>query len=172
MKQIYKWAITATIFTFILSSFFSVISEYFARKASVLVSSFFTVFFILVNVITDTVGMSISNVSLTNIINLAKNNIKGAKESVILVKNSDKISNICSDIIGDICGILSGALGSVISLKIACDNFYVAVLISSLIASLTVFLKAIGKNLALNKSTEITIFTAKVIKILLKKHTQ
>ena len=45
--------------------------------------------------------------------------IKGAKETIKLIKNSVKISSICNDIVGDICGIISGGLGAVLAISIA-----------------------------------------------------
>jgi hypothetical protein len=60
--------------------------------------------------------------------------------------------------VGDICGIVSGAAGAAIALKIAVtepDLFIWAIVISSMIAAVTVAGKAAGKSFAIRKNKEI-----------------
>ena len=39
---------------------------------------------------------------------MASRKIKGAKETVNLIRNNVKISSFCNDVVGDICGIVMG----------------------------------------------------------------
>ena len=85
--------------------------------------------------------------------------VKGADVAVLFKKNADKVSSFCNDVVGDICGIVSGSTGSIIALNIASkleiDKFIVTLLITALIASLTIGGKALGKSFAINKSNVI-----------------
>jgi CBS domain containing-hemolysin-like protein len=105
---------------------------------------------------------------------MASNRIKGAKTAVKLLKNAEKVNNICSDVIGDICGIISGALGAAIVLKIFssgginADTSIISILFSSLTAAITVGGKALGKRIAMTNSREIVYFVARVLSVFSK----
>ena len=90
------------------------------------------------------------------------------KEAIRLIRNADRLCNICNDIIGDICSIVAGAMGVAIIARLFSTAgedrvFFYNVLLSSLISGLTVFGKAIGKKLALGRSHEIVFQTAKIV---------
>ena len=86
-----------------------------------------------------------------------------------MLANSDKVSSFCNDVIGDICNIISGSAGLVVALEIAnkfnIKTTLVTLLMASLIASLTIGGKALGKGYAVNQSEYIV---SKVTKILNK----
>lgn len=165
-----SWAILATLLTIVLSSTFSFLSETLLSNAGITISMIIAIFFILLNVLTDTLGVAVTAATLPPFLSMASRKVPGAHESIKLIKNADKISNICSDIIGDICGIMSGAVGANMVVTIlSLNNFsinaiFLSILISTAIAGFTVFLKAIGKYLACNNYTQIVLFTGKVIK--------
>lgn len=98
---------------------------------------------------------------------MASRKVKGARTSVTLIRNADKVSNFCNDVIGDVCGVISGGAGAIIIGKIitagGIDYRMKAILtlgISALIASLTVGGKAIGKNFAISQSYNIVYSVA------------
>lgn len=159
------WAIKATAITLFLSVFFSLFSQFILSKTGKIVSLIILLFFIFVNCITDTIGMAVASCDLEPFLSMVSRKEKGGLECIKLIKNADKISNICSDIIGDICGILSGAVGTTLAISIAKDSIFVAVLISSFVSALTVFFKAIGKNLAVNNSVDIVVKTGKILNL-------
>ena len=92
--------------------------------------------------------------------------IKGSKEGVYLIKNANRISSICNDVIGDICGIVSGSVSAIIGLlisqKLNISPIISVLLISSIVSSLTVGGKAIGKKEAIKNSDEIVFKVAKI----------
>ena len=100
---------------------------------------------------------------------MASKKVKNAKTAKKMLKNSAKVSSFCNDVIGDICNIISGSAGVVISSYIA--NKYnisitlITLIITSLIAALTIGGKAIGKQIAVDKSeyivNKITMFIRK-----------
>ena len=99
--------------------------------------------------------------------------IKGAKKAVNFKKNADKVSSFCNDVIGDICGIISGSAGVAISTTLSkllnINIFYTGLLITALIASLTIGGKAYCKRIAINNSHKIVYKTAKVISFFERK---
>lgn len=159
------WAIKATAITLILSFVFGFFGQYVLSKIGKIVSIFVLIFFILVNCITDTIGMAVASCDLEPFLSMVSRKEKGGLQCINLIKNADKISNVCSDIIGDICGILSGAIGTTLAISIAQNNLFIAVLISSLVSAITVFFKAIGKNLAVNNSINIVVLTGKFLSV-------
>ncbi|MBQ7307996.1 MAG: hypothetical protein IJW82_05655 [Clostridia bacterium] len=159
------WALKATFITLVLSFIFSFLGQFLLSQMGIIISILILIIFVLINCITDTIGMAVASCNLEPFLSMVSRKEKSGIECINLIKNADKISNICSDIIGDICGILSGAIGTSLAFLIAKDNLLVAVLVSSFVSALTVFFKAIGKNLAVNHSTLIVIKTGKFLSI-------
>ena len=171
-----SWALIATLMTIVLSSTFSFLSETVLVDTNIYISIIIALIFILLNVITDTLGVSVTACEKVPFVSMASKKIKGAREALILIDNADKISNICSDIIGDICGIMSGAVGANIVTQILVANggnlnsILISVVISTLVAAVTVFFKAIGKYLATRYYNEIVLFaSSKLLGIFLRK---
>ena len=117
----------------------------------------------------DMLGVAVTAAELEPFVAMSSKKIRGAKTAIILVKNNAKISSVFCDIIGDICGILSGAVGTSILAYIVVQGsllqILVASLISAIIAGLTVFLKSIGKKIAIKNSTKIILILAKFLSV-------
>ena len=92
---------------------------------------------------------------------------KGFKTAIKLSENTEKVSSFCGDVVGDICGILSGAGGVslVLNMNIHDPNVYFVVtcLVSSLIAGLTIFGKAIMKGYAVEHCDVVVMNCAVVL---------
>lgn len=155
-----KWVIQIIIFTFFVSAAFSFISEVLLRNVEVLVAFIILVIIITVGIVSDIVGVAVTAADETPFHSMSSRKLIGAKTSVILIRNANKISNLCSDAIGDICGIISGAAGAVIITRIAFigsqnDRTLLAIVLSSIIASFTVGGKAIAKKFAIAECNNI-----------------
>ena len=119
----------------------------------------------------DIIGVAVTAASEVPFHSMASKKIPGAKISIKLVRNADKVSNFCNDVIGDVCGIVSGSIGAFIASKILHDIGYISIfdaLIGSLIAALTVAGKALGKNFAIVNSNAIIFNVSKIIYIFKK----
>lgn len=92
---------------------------------------------------------------------------KSYKIAIKLCDSTDKISSFCGDVVGDICGILSGAGGVSLVISLSIKNptvyFVTTCFISSLIAGLTIFFKAILKTYAIKNGPKIVIKTARIL---------
>jgi hypothetical protein len=90
---------------------------------------------------------------------MASRRERGATESLMLIKNADKIVCFCADVIGDVTGIVSGTTAALITARLMenlyTENVVLQFLLLGLVAGLTIGGKAIGKVIALGNSTAI-----------------
>lgn len=166
MKQnSFHWAFKTFILSICLSIVFSVISQSLFPHLSVVLSIFIIVFFVALSTVFDMIGVAVTSAELVNLKEFEKH--KSYDTALKLIQNTEKISSFCGDVVGDICGILSGAGGIslVLSMNITEPNIYfiVTCLISSLIAGLTIFCKAILKSYAVANAEKVVIKTAGII---------
>lgn len=165
MKNNLKWSVKILFFSFFLSFFFSFISQSLFPTLSIPLSIFIIFFFVGVSVVFDMVAVGVTSI---NIEKLEKyKNEKGYATAVNLCKNTEKVSSFCGDVVGDICGILSGAGGVSLVLNVSIRDsnvfFITTCLVSSLIAGLTIFGKAILKRYSVDNCEKVVLFTAKVL---------
>ena len=168
-----KWIFQITLLAFLISIIFSLLSESFIPKASIIISILVLIIFILIGIIFDMIGVAVQNASEVPFHSMNSRKIKGAKMAIKLKKNADKTSTFCNDVIGDICGIISGTTGSIIAIKLALkfelDEFWFILTITGLISALTIGGKAIGKSVAINRSNYILYNFSKFITNFVKK---
>ena len=92
---------------------------------------------------------------------------KGAKAAIRLLQNANQVSSVCNDVVGDICGIVSGSTAAVIVTHLQRDLSTTSVLISigatALISGITIGGKALGKTVALNKSTSVVYWVGRFL---------
>ncbi|HHZ13022.1 MAG TPA: hypothetical protein GX394_03795 [Clostridiales bacterium] len=153
------WVLKIFFVTFVISIVFSIVSQKtFSSSANFLLPLSIIFIIILIGVIFDIIGIAVTSTPETPFLSMSSKKIKGAKQALNLVKNADIVSNFCNDVVGDICGIVSGAAGSMLVVKMVRVGFnpdMLTILISSLIAAITVAGKAMGKSLAINKGQQI-----------------
>lgn len=169
----WRWPLFVLCITLILSWLFSFSSELALSNANLIVSIILLVVFIGIAMLFDMLGVAVTAGEIEPFVAMSSKKVKGAKTALVLVKNNAKLSSIFCDVIGDICGILSGAVGTSILAYIVVQgdmsNVLIASLVSAVIASCTVFLKAVGKKIAIKNSTQIILILAKVISVFKKE---
>ena len=177
-ESYWVWPVKIFLLAFALSLFFGVTSEFLLSGAGLAVSIILITILIGVAVITDMIGVAVTACKKEPFTAMAARKVKGAKESLFLIRNSEKVSSLCNDVIGDVCGILSGAAGAAITLKIIVDNsndslkILIASLISAFIAGLTIFGKALGKKYSIQNSEKIILKLGKFIGCFTNKEKQ
>lgn len=167
-KISYTWAIIIVIWTFILSMTLSFISTSLMNNVSLSVAFIILIFIILLGIIFDIIGIAVTAATETPFHAMASKRIAGAKQAVKLIRNAEKVSNFCNDVIGDIAGIISGATGAIIVTQLTkmynvFDTVLMGLVLTALIASLTVGGKAIGKAIAISKSNYIVYVVGIII---------
>ncbi len=169
MKKIKKkdnWLWQVFIITFILSIIFGYFSNTAVNNLNTILAFSVLLTIILVGILFDILGMAVASADEAPFHAKASKKHKGARESIMLVRNAPKVSNICNDVIGDICGIISGSIGAVLSINISqtlkFDLLLTSLIVSAIIASLTVSGKALGKKLAIRYYVNIIYFAGTV----------
>ena len=162
-----SWIIKAFLLTFIICMLISGLSGFIASNANIIILLIITVIIIFVGIIFDIIGTAVLTANEATFHAKASNKIKGSKESIKLIKNSSNIANFCNDIIGDICGIVSGSMGAMIAItlsnKFSFNPTITTLVVSSIISSIMVGGKAIGKNIAVIKSDKIIFRVGKLL---------
>lgn len=169
----YKWITIITVLAFLISLIFSLISELTLPKVGLIVGIILVFLFIFLGILFDIIGVAVATAEEKPFHSMGAQKINGAKTAVYLKKNASKVSSFCNDVIGDICGIISGSAGVTIAVSLA--NYFqtslmvVTLLITAVIAALTIGGKALGKGFAMSKSNDILFTFARVISIFKKE---
>ena len=166
----YKWIIKITLLAFIISIVFSSLSESFVKNVNIFLAILILILFIFIGILFDMIGVAVTSADEQPFHSMSSRKVKGAKQAVYFKKNADKVSSFCNDVIGDICGIISGSVGVTISLSLSnyMPLFISSLLVTAIIAALTIGGKAVFKGVAINKSNEILYSFAKVISVFKK----
>lgn len=162
-----KWIFKIVIMTFIISLTFSLLSETTIPKVNIVLGILILILFIGIGILFDIIGVAITSSDEAPFHSMNSRKVKGADIAVLLKQNADKMSSFCNDVVGDICGIVSGTAASIIAVSIAgtfnTDSFITMLLVTAIVASLTIGGKAVGKSFAINKSNYILYEVAKLI---------
>lgn len=162
-----KWLLSVCILSFCLSIIMSLTSEMLIPKINVILGVFIILIFILIAILFDMIGVAITAQDETPFHSMASKKVKGSHHSVKLLKNSDKLASICNDVVGDVAGVVSGSAGvlvaNTIAIKLNLNTSLVVLIITAIIASLTITGKAFGKTIAINNSEKITFRVGKFL---------
>jgi hypothetical protein len=163
-----KWVISITLAAFFLSVFMSFFSGVLLDNTGRFISFIILICIIFLGILFDLIGVAVTVADERPFHSMASAKVKSAPSSIKLIRNASKVSNFCNDVIGDICGIISGTSAAFIIVKMQADYptfdmAIVSIVLSGLIASLTIGGKAIGKEIAMNHAKEIVTAAGKVL---------
>lgn len=156
-----RWLLLIFISTFALSAVFNMLStELVENVNNIIISVIVLIIVVLVGVAFDMIGTAVTAADEVPFHAMASDKKKGAKQSLMLIKNADRVSNVCADVIGDICGVLSGATAALIAGNVAkmlgqTDITVTTLLVTATVTALTVWSKGLFKQVAINNSTKI-----------------
>ncbi|MGV8907272.1 MAG: hypothetical protein ACOH15_11820 [Acetobacterium sp.] len=159
-KRHRQWVITITIATFFLTLLISYISDVILSNTPIFVAFIILLIIVSLGILSDIIGIAVTAVNIQPFCAMSSKKIKGAKISVSLVKNATRVSNFCSDVVGDICGIVSGVTSITIVIQLGehypiVNVAIMTLILSSVVACLTVGGKALGKDIAMNHGISI-----------------
>jgi CBS domain containing-hemolysin-like protein len=163
-----RWLISIFLMALTISAAFSFLSQGLLNGAS-LFGAFVVLFAIIaIGIFFDLLGVSVTAAEEKPFHSMASRKVPGGTEGIWLLRNAGKVSSVCCDVVGDICGIISGTAAAVIALEAASamrgpSLTVIQLLLSALVAALTILGKAFCKQLALDNSTAIVQAAAKVI---------
>ncbi len=170
------WPLKAFFITLLLAAAVNTASELVLTDSQWWLATILTFVILLLGVVFDVIGTAATACDIGPFHAMASRKVRGGKMAVRLAQKRDIVSSVCCDIVGDICGIVSGVCGAALATE-AIDglgmsvtwNVVVKVLIYSVISTLTITFKAIGKNIAVKKANGIILGVAKMLSIFRKE---
>ena len=163
-----RWVVTIFLVTMFVSGMITLISDEVMARSGIVTAFLILLVIVLVNILFDVIGVAVTSADETPFHSMAARKVPGAQDAIRLLRNAERVSSICNDVVGDICGVVSGSASATISVQLLTHFEFswptvVSLLMSALVAGLTVGGKAIGKTFAVNSSTSIVHFTGKTI---------
>ena len=166
------WILTVTVLSFLISAILTIASSNILKEAEIITAFLVIFIIILVSIIFDIIGTAVTAADETPFHAMASRKLYGAKQSIKLIRNANKVSNVCNDVVGDICGIISGAAGAYIIFRIIGHQGTITMIelvVTGLITALTVGGKALGKTIAIRNSNYIIYKVSVIIKFIIDK---
>jgi CBS domain containing-hemolysin-like protein len=172
MKNSIKWSISIAVITFVLAALFSIFSNLILNEVTWVIGLIVVLIIVFIGIFFDMLGIAATAADETPFHAMAAKKVYGARHSIRIVRNADRFASFCNDVIGDISGIISGAAAAIVLIGLTIDlqinsgspvEYALNVLLTSLLAALTVGGKALGKTLAIQYSKDIIFQVGKVL---------
>ncbi|MBT9172771.1 MAG: hypothetical protein DDT21_01157 [Syntrophomonadaceae bacterium] len=164
-----RWVATTTLLTFVLAVLLSVTTQLlFGIVESFIAALLVLLAVVFIGILFDMIGIAATAADEVPLLAKAAKKVSGAREALYLVRNAGRVANFCNDVVGDIANIVSGVLAAFLVLRLAVTGVVnespaVSIVITGLISALTVGGKAFGKAVAIERSTDILLWTAAVL---------
>ena len=164
----YKWIILIFLATMVISAVMSFVSSNLLEGSGMAVSFLILICIILIGIVFDIIGVAVTAADEAPFHSMASRKIPEAVDALRLIRNAERVSSFCNDVIGDICGVISGSASAVIAARVLLlrPGWREAVLnliLSALVAGLTVGGKAFGKTSAMHSSVQVVRMAARVL---------
>jgi CBS domain containing-hemolysin-like protein len=165
----HKWTVIVILTSFFLSIIFSAVTSSMLEQLNI--SWAFVILFMIVflNVLFDVVGTAVISAQEAPFHSLAARRVRGARESVSIIRHAPQVSNLCNDVIGDIAGIISGAAVALIIAELVATFGFTSMIpslaLTGLVSAMTIGGKAFCKGLAMKNCNSIVFFIGKLIGI-------
>ena len=163
-----RWVITIFLVTILISGTISFASDLLMANSTMLVAFVILFAIILIGIVFDIIGVAVTSADEKPFHSMAARKVPGAQESIRLLRNAERVSSICNDVIGDVCGVVSGSASATIAAQVL-KNFeltlenVIPLVMSALVAGITVGGKAMGKTVAMNSCTKIVHGVGKIL---------
>ena len=163
-----QWVVTVFFTTLVVSGLIGLVSDEVMASSSLPVAFGILLFIVLLGIVFDIIGMAVASADEKPFHSMAARKVPGAQEAIRLLRNAERVSSICNDVVGDICGVVSGSASATIAALILThvDTVWprgVSLVMSSLVAGLTVGGKAIGKTFAVSSCTQIVHMVGRIL---------
>ena len=168
IKPDWHWITTIFGATIGISAAMSFLSNEMLSGGGLILSFAVLLVIILIGILFDIIGVSVTAAEEKPFHSMAAKKVPEAREALKMLRRAERVSSFCNDVVGDICGVISGSAAAVIAAKAITGmspvlGSVVQLLLSAVVAGLTVGGKAFGKSIAMNNSTAILHAAAKVM---------
>lgn len=159
----YHWVAIITIITFFVAVILGYFSIIFMDMVSLVGAILIVLLIVFMGIFFDLLGIAVTAAIETPFHSMAASKVPGAKESILIIRNAGAVANFLNDVIGDIAGIISGSAAAAIIIKMNIEgsSTLASLLMTAVIAGITVGGKAIGKEIALRHANAIVYRIAK-----------
>ena len=166
----HRWVVTAFCLAVTLSAVLSLASEALLSRAGLAVALVILAAFILLGILFDIIGVAVTAADPKPFHSMAAHKVRGAKDSLKLIKAASTVSSVCNDVVGDICGIVSGTTTTVIVVQLQSMFDFIPALVLSvgltaLVSGFTIGGKALGKTFAMKSSTKVVYLVGRVLSV-------
>ena len=163
-----RWVVSIFFITIVVSGVISLVSDEIMSRSSIVLAFVILFAIVLLGIMFDIIGVAVTAADEKPFHAMASRKVPGARESLKLLRSSDRVGSICNDVVGDICGVISGSASATIAALIITSTDFgwpqvVSLAMSALVAGLTVGGKALGKGFAISSATKIVQIVGKVI---------
>ena len=163
-----RWVVTIFFVTILVSGAISLVSDMIMETSSMLVAFLILLAIVLVGIVFDIAGVAVTSADEKPFHSMAARKVPGAQEAIRLLRNAERVSSICNDVVGDICGVVSGSAAATIAAQLLSKFEFswpqlMGLIMSALVAGVTVGGKAIGKTFAIGSCTDIVHAIGKII---------
>jgi hypothetical protein len=165
-KKHILWGLFITFISFTLSILILFMSTSIFKAISPQFAFLVVLGIILIGVTFDVIGMAVTAADETPFHSMASKKLRGARQSIILLRNAPRVSSFCNDVVGDICSVVSGAAGTAIVYRVFTGNSnvsFIEVIAGAFIAALTVGGKGFAKNLGINNANYIVYKVGRIL---------
>ena len=167
-KKTVSWVVSIFLMTILISGGISLVSDEVMANSSLPVAFGILLVIIFLGILFDIIGMAVATADEKPFHSMAARKVPGAQEALRLLRNAERVSSICNDVVGDICGVVSGSASATIAALILTNVDVgwpkgISLLMSALVAGLTVGGKAIGKSVAVKSCTKIVHLVGRVL---------
>ena len=163
-----RWVVTIFFVTILVSGVISLLSDYIMSVSGIVVAFLILMAIILIGIVFDIIGVAVASADEKPFHSMAARKVPGAQDSIRLLRSAERVSSICNDVVGDICGVVSGCASATIAAQVLAHFSFgwpqlASLVMSALVAGLTVGGKAIGKTFAMNSCTKIISFVGRFL---------
>ena len=165
-----QWVVTIFLTTILISGVISLVSDEVMANSSVVAAFCILLAIFFLGILFDIFGMAVATADEKPFHSMAARKVPGAHEAIRLLRNAERVSSICNDVVGDICGVVSGSATATIAALILTNVAVgwprgISLVMSALVAGLTVGGKAIGKSIAVKSCTQIVHLVGRVLHV-------
>ncbi|MBP3360048.1 MAG: hypothetical protein J6N52_04280 [Clostridia bacterium] len=161
------WTMIVIVLSFVLSVIFSAIATVLLSRLDILWAFFILLAIIVINILFDIIGTATQTAEESPFHSLSSRKVKGAAESVMIIRHAPQISNMCCDCMGDIAGIISGAVTTLIVAELVAafgwEGILPSLILTGIVSSLTIGGKAFFKVISIRNSNHIVLFMGRII---------
>lgn len=155
-----KWIVYITTISFFISATLSILASNVLENLHSFLALLVVFIIIVIGILFDMIGTAVTAADETPFHAMASRKYYGARQSIKLIRNANKVSSFCNDVIGDISGVISGTASALIVQKLtfglnALLSVFISISVTGLVAAMTIGGKAFGKTIAIENSNYI-----------------